>query len=272
LRIIHRVSFSDKPERTNALRSLGIAFNEPSSPLVPLVWFDIAEDHPSWSKLETRLKDWKAGDVIRTEFSSAELACARYLSVEPTWHFGYPQPEDDFGYLEVAYDLKAHCSCCGIGKTQIAPFRMKGEPKWGKKHILQLNWVFDEYFVLPEVWKEVFDPLGIGCLPVLKHRAGDQLKTVVQLQITRTATSPLVILGEYPATVCESCGRKKYLPISRGQFPMFEKEPSEPACRTQEFFGSGLSAWNAIVVSSEVFRAIQAHKLKGAAFVPLASR
>ncbi len=135
--------------------------------------------------------------------------------------------------------------------------------------MLQLNWVYDEYFALPAVWREVFLPFGIGCLPVLNHRTGDELQTVVQLEITEIAPSPLSIGDEYPSEVCGSCGRRKYVPITRGFFPSFAKGPSFPICRTQEYFGSGASGWRAIVSDRAVCRAVRAHKLSGVTFVPL---
>ncbi len=30
-------------------------------------------------------------------------------------HFGYPQPEDDFGYLELTYEPNIGCPTCHIG-------------------------------------------------------------------------------------------------------------------------------------------------------------
>ena len=73
-----------------------------------------------------------ASDIVRTEFNASERGNAEYLNVAPAWHHGYPQPEDDFAYLSATYDLKEYCPGCGIGEKQVAPFRMKGEPKWGK--------------------------------------------------------------------------------------------------------------------------------------------
>jgi rRNA maturation protein Nop10 len=269
MKIIHRIGLSAEPEVTDTLHSLEIAFGEPDSPLVRIVSFDIDESHRSWGKLQPLLAGWNASDIVRTEFSASERANATYLKVAPAWHHGYPQPEDDFGYLQATYDLKDYCPTCGIGKKQVAPFRIKGEPKWGKRHVLQLNWVFDEYLVLPSVWEEVFCPVGIGRLAVEDHQAGEQLRTVVQLEIKATAKSKLSMDDKYLSEICRSCGRTKFLPISRGFFPAFATDPSFQVCRTQEYFGSGASAWNAIVVSNAMYKNFQDHKLSGVTFVPL---
>jgi hypothetical protein len=146
---------------------------------------------------------------------------------------------------------------------------MKNEPKWGKKQILQLNWVFDEFFVHPAVWESVFQPLGVGRLSVVHHRTGKMLKTVVQLDIKDVAESVLAVQEKYPSETCPICGRTKYLPISRGFFPPFESAQSSRLCRTREYFGSGASAWNAIIASAEVYRKIRDHSLAGVSFVPL---
>jgi hypothetical protein len=37
-----------------------------------------------------------------------------------------------------------------------------------------------------------------------------------------------------------------------------------------EFFGSGGSAWNALIVSADVYKTVCERKLKGFTFVPLA--
>ena len=59
---------------------------------------------------------------------------------------------------------------------------MKGEPRWGRRSVLQLNWVFDEYSATPEVWNAVFRPIGVESMPVLGRR-GKVLTTVVQMVI-----------------------------------------------------------------------------------------
>lgn len=147
---------------------------------------------------------------------------------------------------------------------------MKSEPKWGKKHLLQLNWVFDEFFVLPTVWEHVFKPLGVGSCPVIEHRTGKTLRTVVQLEINGAATSALAMEGHRSET-CQMCGRKKYLPVSRGFFPTFVADECSQICKTQEFFGSGASAWNATIVTSGVYREILSRSLSGISFIPLKS-
>lgn len=270
MRIIHRVTENINDDQRRELDSLGIKFvHEGIGPTAGLVVFPIAEDDSSWPTIASFIKQWNSLDIVYTEFNSSELNSAAYLKMSAAWLHGYPKPDSDFGYLEATYDLKDYCESCGAGAKQIAPFRMKGEPKWGKKHIMQLNWVFDEYFVLPSVWEEVYRPLGIGHRSVLGHRTGKELSTVVQLEIKQTAKSTLLLDDTYPTEICKVCNRKKYYPITRGFFPAFAADPSCQIFKTQEVFGSGASAWNAIIVNSEAYRTIEEHKLRGVVFHPL---
>jgi hypothetical protein len=253
------------------MRTLNQFGIEPAIHLGRLAIFDVEESSPAWSELQPLMADWSALDMIRTEFSVAELKQADHLQMGPGWHHGYPQPDDDFGYVNRTYNLQTYCPVCGIGGDQSAPFRMKREPKWGKRQILQLNWVFDEFFVQPQVWRDVFQPFGIEMLPVLEHRSGQELKTVVQLKIVSGASSRL-LLGEAPFQRCESCHRTKYLPLTRGKFPAVAVAPDSQIIKTHEYFGSGGSAWNAIIISADLFRQIDKHKVKGVRFTPLEIR
>ncbi len=276
MKVNHRVTVVDTPQRRNALSALGVKFGDPGSSLVRILWFDISEDDSSWMQVRDLIVKWNAEDgcglnnfgMVSTEFTREELAAASFHQMLGLQK-GYPQPAGNFGYLKATYNLSDFCALCGVGAKQAAPFRMKGEPKWGKKRIFQLNWVYDEYFVLPAVWEDVFRPFGVGCLPVLDHRSGNELQTVVQLEIKDTAKPNLSLGGKYPSETCASCRRTKFLPICRGFFPAFEQDPLFLICKAQEYFGSGASAWNATVVNGSVYKAIQNHKLSGVMFAPL---
>ena len=151
--------------------------------------------------------------MVETSFSKAELGQARFLAMYPLAHHGYPQPEDDFEFMSVTYDPDLYCKSCCVGLRQRAPFLMRNEPRWGKKSILQLNWVFDEYFTKPDAWEKVFKPAGISCRPVLHARSKKILETVVQLQITKSAE---LYLSAVPFELCKTCGSKKFARVTRG--------------------------------------------------------
>jgi ribosomal protein L37E len=258
MKITHNISISTTSEIRSELEELGITVGE------GFVSFKIEESDERWIKLKPKILEWHAIDIPDTTFSDKELSESEWLEMLPEWHHGYPQPEDDFKYLSLTYDLSNYCSKCGIGAVQKENFRMQKEPKWGKRGILQLNWVFDQYFVLPDVWRDIFKMFGIPCLPVIHHRTGKNLNTV--LQLSNLENTELENIDRYPHQVCNECGRKKYLPIAIGRFPKLRIIPKSHISRTNEYFGSGRRAFNAIVVSHELYKQIRKYKLKGVSF------
>jgi hypothetical protein len=264
MQIIHRISISSTPEIRGELAAMGVVVGASG-----LATFELDEAHEAWPALQAWIARRGAVDIVSTKFSKKELADARWLALEPSWHHGYPQPDEDrFGYRETTYDLADFCWQCGIGLKQKAPFQMKSEPKWGRNGILQLHWVFDEFFVTPEVWRSVFNPNGVGCRPVLDAK-GAELKTVVQLVAPEEV--PVMVEG-LAMERCACCGRVKSLPVARGAFPPPVNEPSAHMAKTREYFGSGAAAHKGVLVSREVARALAAEKVRGASVRPVAAR
>jgi hypothetical protein len=269
MKIVHRVSFNPDDTQRNTLLQFGITLNEHSSPYVSFTSFEIDEGHECWPKIQSLIAEWKTVDFVRTEFSSAETDSATLLSMN-AWLHKYPEPRVKHGFYGGTYDGLG-CSICGVGSKQVRPFQISGEPKWGKRQILQLNWVYDEVFVQPCIWEALFKPLEIGYNDVLHHRTGEPLKTVVQLQINTISPHPLNING-YVFDTCATCNQIKYLPITRGCFPSFRKPPDGlHIFKTQEVFGSGASAWRAIVISNEVYLSMKRLKMTGIEVVPFES-
>lgn len=270
MRLMHRIAFRPTPSQHRELEALGVKVEYPErttlpGDVLPFASFDVGEDHPNWPRLRALFKQWDVFDFPSTEFSTGEINAARRLTLG-AWHHGYPQPRElDFGYLEATYDLSDYCSECGIGKRQKAPFQMKGEPKWGRRGILQLNWVFDEVFVTPDVWSAVFKPHGVGCRPVLNTK-GVQLKTVVQLTTDDRASANV---GGLPFEACSKCGRVKYLPHTRGFFPPLLAEPAGAMVKTNEYFGSGASAHHGVIVLQSVAQGLSKAGVRGASFMPV---
>lgn len=265
MKIIHRVVINPNEQDIVDFAAVGIELDCRYSV------FEIDESDSTWPEIKELLKIKKIGTIVNTKFTQAEKDSAKRLRLIPTWHHGYPMPDDDFGYRNLTYDSHAvgYCKKCGMGKNQRSPFRMKGEPKWGKKHILQLNWVFDEYFIMTDVFESIFEPLGLRCMPVLKHKTDNELQTVVQLKIEETADSDLRLEG-YPSETCPVCNRVRYLPITRGYFPTFIGSQKEThILKSREEFGSGAGADHAVIISNALYRVIVQNNLKGVDFRPL---
>lgn len=264
MKIVHYVSFQATPAIRRELLGLGISIQQESG----FVAFQVDESYPTWHGIKAWIERHGASDVVVTTFAREEILAASWLELQPEWHHGYPQPgEMTFGYLKATYDLSRYCHHCGIGKVQNAPFQMKGEPKWGRRGILQLHWVFDEYFVRPDVWTEVFEQHRISFRPVLSTK-GTELKTVVQLVIQAEASVALEGLQDVR---CGACGRVKYSPVQRGEFPALDSTPGAAMAKTVEYFGSGASASRRVLVSKELAADLIRTDLRGVTMRPVAS-
>lgn len=148
--------------------------------------FELDEASESWSQVSALLHSEKASDSVRTEFTDDEVQAAEWLEIVPAWHWSYPMPDDDaLSYLKEGYDLSCWCPRCHVGAVQVNPFRLTSEPKWGSRHFLQLNWVFDEYFVRPEVWDamQAAGLRGIAVTPPVSCRTGKPMQTILQLRV-----------------------------------------------------------------------------------------
>lgn len=229
-----------------------------------LATVEVAEDDERWPRVRAWASKASVLDVVSTSFSKDEQLTASWSNLTPTWHRGYPQPEQDFEYLRVTYDLAASCSKCGVGVKQKAPFRMKGEPRWGRNSILQLNWVFGEFFVTPALWSRVFKVHGVGCGVVLDKR-GNPLESVVQLMAEEEVS---VDVSGRESETCPTCGRTKCHPIARGRFPPLRSQPRGQFCRTVEWFGSGASADRMVLVGRTLASALIADGARGASLHP----
>jgi hypothetical protein len=231
-----------------------------------LISFDVEEGDPRWPAVSGWIKRRRAGDIVRTTFTEAEQSAAAWLELEPSWHHGYPQPDEgSFGYLAATFDLRDYCEKCGVGRRQSAPFQMKREPKWGRRGILQLNWVFDEFFVRPDVWKAVFSPFGVGCRAVLDTQEAE-LETVVQLNVEEEVD---VVTDGLVPEVCDVCDRVKYLPHTRGRFPALISTPEGSMVKTSQWFGSGGAADRRLLVGQALRRALVEKKVRGVSYRPL---
>ena len=228
-----------------------------------IVGLDLGESDQRWLGAQQVLERHKITDFPFTKFSKSEFASASSLCMLASSHRGYPQPEDDFGYLSATYDLSDYCSKCGNGCFQIRPFRLKSVPVL-KRSVMQLNWVFDEFFVSHEVWSEVFKPFGIECWPVVVHRSGKETDSVVQLKIDERVQ---LRMKEGDGTDCPSCQRSKR-PLELRGFARAPISMKAHICRSIQGFGSGAQAFNRVVVSPALYREIKKAKLRGVQFYP----
>jgi hypothetical protein len=273
MRFIHRVGANLSPKARADLERLGLR----PPPAVPgdfarrlvgdLVVFEVDESDPVWPAVENWVRVNKAFDTVTTKFTDLELRSASFLWICPKLNQGYPEPNPgEFGYLGATFDLSDYCTKCSWGKKQDRPFRMKREPKWGRCNIMQMHWVYDAIFVRPEYWKKIFAPLGIACKPVLDMK-GKVLQTVCQLEIVDRCN---VEIADAPSELCAECGRRKCLPVTRGFFPRLLSTPSSALSMTFQWFGSGGSAWHAVIASRELVDRMVVGRVLDVECVPVA--
>lgn len=227
-----------------------------------IVGLDISELDQRWLPAQALIQKYKFTEFFFTKFTASEFESTRTLCLLAKFNRGYPQPEEGFGFLSETYDLTEYCSKCGTGGLQARPFRLKSVSLL-KRAVMQLNWVFDEFFVSHEVWTDVFKPFGVDCWPVILHKSGKELEGVVQLKIGQRTDLAMKVDG----TVCPACGRSK-APLDLRGFAPAPLEMQGHICRSIQYFGSGAQAFNRIMVSAPLYGRIKSAKLRGIQFYP----
>lgn len=274
MRIKHRISFraEEHTELTFFLSIHGIAWRK--GQIVSTV--EVFEDSPHWQFIHQYVNERNILMLSGTEFSKAELENAEWLRIRSQWRCGYPQPEEAFGYLSVTYQEGCRCETCGAGKKQIAPFRMRKSPNWGKRHFMMLNWVEDELFVT-DVCRRVLEKenlSGMNFSTTCDKKGATILSNINQLRIS-SKLAPGIIQDRRSIDQvyhCTDCGETKYHPTCIGMIAydkrIFENAPD--FVKTAEFFGWGKGAAHHIIISKRAYHAIVENKLdQGLVFEPV---
>jgi len=236
--------------------------------------FDITEDHPKWERVKEAVKCYGDYEVRVKEygakFTKKEIEEAAYFALLAEWNFEYPQPSEAFGYQETTYRSGIGCRKCGVGLQQYKSFSIKKKPNWGKLDILQLNWVFDEYFVSKEMKDKLEGKIsGTRFLEVLKHPQSIVLDDIFQLLVENRVS--LVLPENSAFKICDMCKCKKYMPslLGRGFFPLpFENDFS--IAQSQEFFGDGGRAFRITIINRATYLLLTELNIKGVNFYPCA--
>jgi hypothetical protein len=225
----------------------------------------IAEEDPRWAGVAPLVERFGLGDVVMAEFSEPELESSAFLRMGVDGEMGYPEPALDGSFRPATFDLNDYCRFCGVGQTQIAPFRIK-KPPARDRSIMRLYWIPDECFVNVEVWRQVFEPLGIGRRSVVINKTGNVIDSVAQLQIPQVVD---LDVDRTPYRECKYCGRKKYLSRVLCQGPCPEPLNADaPIFKSSQYFGDGALAFRLILVSRLMYGKIRAAGLDGAKFTP----
>lgn len=281
MRIVTRICEFNNPSLKSDLDKLSLPHT--FDPSIQSIVLEIDENDPGWLIVRELIERYQLSVTTSASFSQKEIDDAKWLVLFSSGHFGYPQPEDS--YMQATYDVSAYCETCGMGAVQRNPFRLRSEPKQKKSHFLQLNWVFDEFFVRSEV-KNAFEREHISGVefvnPVL-HKNGAPIVSLLQVKIKDTLPAGLVLAGLQPVTCKEGdeessgsrpgrtfCGRIKYHHPQRGSiaFPRSVLANAPDIVKSNEYFGSGGEAHRLVLISRKTADIIKRHKWRGLLLQP----
>jgi hypothetical protein len=297
VKINHRIALKHDSPFWREIDRLGLDYDrgDPDDVLqLAISVLNVTEDQPEWPEVERLVA--KYGSVthfVSIRSTKAELDTADWLQLSALGHHGFPQPEEDFGYREATYDVSDQCPTCGIGGVQKAPFRLRAELKASHSQIVQLNWVFDEFFLREEAREGLRGAAitGIDYLAPVLHRNDRPSERVAQM-IVRTGLRPaLDPTGLQPVTckpqneewhslqrirpsepeVGPYCGRVKYHSAHKRPF-RFDSNAFAGApdvVKSHEWFGAGGSAHRLVIVSQKFRQAVVTAKWRGVSFEPI---
>jgi len=107
MRYVHRIVFRATHAEIAELRELGMTLDcgaESYDKTRRSTLFLVAEDHPHWPIIQTRMREWKdPGHIVYTEFTPRELDAARWLDMT-AWDNGSVVPREDMKFYELLYD------------------------------------------------------------------------------------------------------------------------------------------------------------------------
>lgn len=237
---------------------------------------DILDSDLHWKNISFHVTQKNLTCISNTIFTTEELESAEWLRLRSQWRNGYPQPESGFQYESVTYSNKDLCNVCGCGLEQVNPFRMKQQPKWGKRHFMMLNWVDDELFISQEakMMLQQNSITGVDFAEVWNKTGKQQFPDIGQLKISAILDKGLVeeqspIRNRH---ICEQCGSVKYTSTGIGMFTfqrhIFDSAPD--MVKSYEIFGSGRSASRLILVRQNVYQLLRKNRLdKDLVFEPV---
>lgn len=289
MRIQHRLVMHEDDPLWPELDKAGAKIDRKAS----YIWVCILDDeNPVWKTFKDRLLDGPSVVSSRAVYSKEEFENAPYLEIIARGHHGFPQPERNFGYVKNVYEEKGYCENCGIGARQRAPFRLRKEFGAQHSHFLQLNWVFDEFFVRNPVAEKLIRSrvAGVSWQAPVIHKTGTPSTVVVQMVVENSLRPSLATKG-FQTVTCKPdneegtpkqsmsndednqpyCGRIKFhgKPAGPLRFDASAFQNAPDIVKTSEWFGSGGKAFRLVLVSQKVYRLITEAGWRGIEFEPV---
>lgn len=271
----HRVAFNGDTKSTflHRVKELGIKYKV--SPLphhkTGLISFDITETDPNWPVINVLIEQFGASNIYNTIFSEEEILSAPWSRLIPVFEQGYPLPKE--AWLSGMPPYGERCSKCGIPKKQQQfRFRIKKEPRLGKKSFMSLYWTY-ALFAVPIVFEAFTENelTGYEKWPILVHKTAQLAQSMAQVYVPQMAEASLIPEETLKRNLCPECGTVKYFPHMRGymQFTAELLVADVDFMLSQEWFGDGHAAYREILVSNKVARLILERKWLGVQLKPI---
>ena len=247
--------------------------------------FYLYEDSPNFITLQKEINNFLKPQVIGTEYEKNDFKNAEWFIIN-AGEYQYPQPQNDFGYLQATFNTEYYCKTCGIGKVQNAPYRLRTLPKQPNNQFWGLHWEFDAIFVRQET-KNIFEKENIKGIhfsnPVL-HKKNIVIENFYQLHIDNILDKGFDNYNAQKITckinneegfksdnILQNCGRVKFHHPRIGGY-LFDKDIFNKyydIVESYEYFGSGGSSSKLQIVSKKIKDIIDSNKLKGLSFIPV---
>jgi hypothetical protein len=297
MRIQHRyLSFEKNEKLLKSLDQLSIYYKVEERNLdeqtnLYVLEFFLYEDNPRFRMMKEALQEFGIEAQIGTVYDKEDMAKANWFYLTVGEH-QYPQPEDGFGYLRATFNLDHYCESCGIGKSQNAPFRLKTMPKQPNNQFWGIHWEHGAIFIRFQAKRslESANIKGISFSKPVLHKKGLEVDEMWQMHIgTELGTG--VDSYNLPKETCEYvddkesnegmagklihyCGRIKYNFPKRGGMTFAEScfHDAPDIVRSNEWFGSGGTAFQLPIVSKRLKQIIEKNKFKGVGFTPILRR
>lgn len=273
MEIIHRVGFNSK-NNENIIETLKQFEIKSKSILLPgaggsVIFFDISELNQHFQFIENLIKTKNMSDVTETYFTSEEILKSLWVRIIPIYELGYPQPQNYWNINHPNYSY--YCKTCGIFR-QSQEFRIKDEPKFGKRMFATLFWTYSLLCatqVITDFSKMKF--VGFEWMKVIIDKSSLPSRNVKQLVIQNIAKKGFLNIEKLKKSICPECGTEKYEPHMRGvmHFKKGVLDSSIDFFQTYEWFGSGGSAYREFIVSNRVAHSIIDKGWEGLRFKPV---
>jgi len=276
MKIQTRITFTieDRKKAERILDSLDLPINEKSNTYAVILLVDDDKYRLLTNELSNRSIHFL--ELCEMTFNQDELNEAEFLRMAPAGYWGYPQPENDFGYQQESYDKSSECSFCGSGAKQIKPFLVKSQPKFGMNDILAINWEYE--FLITLKLKSLLEDAeltGVEFWSILNFKKRKTITDYYQLYITNelpciSPRTEFEIVNFERVKIPCPCGKiGRNLSTHQIIYKQRDLNNAKDFNKTHEWLGGGYGTTQWKIVSNRVYQLFRDHNIKRVKFEPI---